>query len=177
MSNVLIGIIGVILFIGLALAGALFLGPRFQEATISSKVSAWSQGQAQIAQAVNMREVTEGAKVQAQTDTAAMTEALVKPGFMKTIPVNPVGADRYYVLRGPNGDFSGNATYVMNGFYATSTIDVKMCVEIARQAGLALDADGSPPTLTAPVGRTGCFRNKSGWGADDESILWAYTRI
>ena len=40
MSNVLIGIIGVILFIGLALAGALFLGPRFQAATISSKASA-----------------------------------------------------------------------------------------------------------------------------------------
>jgi len=40
MSNVLIGIIGVILFIGLALAGALFLGPRFQESTNNSRGSA-----------------------------------------------------------------------------------------------------------------------------------------
>ena len=40
MSNVLIGIIGVILLIGLVLAGALFLGARFQAAADNSRASA-----------------------------------------------------------------------------------------------------------------------------------------
>jgi hypothetical protein len=63
MSNVLIGIIGVILFIGLALAGALFLGPRFQESTNVAKASAFvSQGK-QIADAMNMYRLQEGQNV------------------------------------------------------------------------------------------------------------------
>src|SRR3546814_18801710 len=60
MSNVLIGIIGVILFIGLALAGALFLGPRFQESTNNSRPSASVQAVSQIASAANMFAVQEG---------------------------------------------------------------------------------------------------------------------
>src|SRR3546814_7999702 len=60
MSNVLIGIIGVILFIGLAIAGALFLGPRFQESTNNSSASASVQAVSQIASAANMFEVQEG---------------------------------------------------------------------------------------------------------------------
>ncbi len=60
MSNVLIGIIGVILFIGLALAGALFLGPRFQEATTNSKAAASVQIMKQIADAANLYTVQEG---------------------------------------------------------------------------------------------------------------------
>lgn len=54
MSNVLIGIIGVILFIGLALAGALFLGPRFQDSTNNSKAAAVVQTMTQLANASNM---------------------------------------------------------------------------------------------------------------------------
>ena len=57
MSNVLIGIIGVILFIGLALAGALFLGPRFQQSTNNSKASASVQAVSQVGNAANMANV------------------------------------------------------------------------------------------------------------------------
>ena len=74
MSNVLIGIIGVILFIGLALAGALFLGPRFQESTNNSRASAAVQAVAQVASAANMYRVQEGTAptaVGAAGDTAA----------------------------------------------------------------------------------------------------------
>lgn len=63
MSNVLIGIIGVILFIGLALAGALFLGPRFQEASNASKASAYVSEGRQIASAMQMYRVQEGVDV------------------------------------------------------------------------------------------------------------------
>ncbi len=177
MSNVLIGIIGVILFIGLALAGALFLGPRFQETSIASKASAWTQGQAQIAQAVNMKRVLEGASVQADATTPeAMRAKLVDSGFLKSVPINPGGADRYYVLRGPNGGFGGEATYVMNGFFLGDKGDERLCVEIARRAGISVPSDGSPPILSAPVGRFGCFRNDTGY-ADEGVGLYAYTRI
>ena len=177
MSNVLIGIIGVILFIGLALAGALFLGPRFQESVIASRASAWTQGQAQIAQAVNMKRVVEGLPVQADATTMEQMKALlVDTGYMKSIPVNPVGVERYYVLRGPTGGFGGQATYVMNGFFLGSKDDERLCVEIARRAGILTPADGSVPVLTAPVGQFGCFRNESGYAGEGLGI-YAYTRI
>jgi hypothetical protein len=177
MSNVLIGIIGVILFIGLALAGALFLGPRFQESTIASKASAWTQGQAQVAHAVNLMRLNEGSVVQADyTSMESMKTLMVDSGYMKSVPVNPAGIERYYVLRGPTGGFGGPATYVMNGFFLGNKDDERLCTEIARRAGITIPADGSPPVLTAPVGQFGCFRNNSGYAGEGVS-LYAYTRI
>ncbi len=82
MSNVLIGIIGVILFIGLALAGALFLGPRFQESTNNSKAAAMVQAVSQVAHAANMYQLQEGKKIPDGSPT------LLAPGYIKTIPVN-----------------------------------------------------------------------------------------
>jgi len=81
MSNVLIGIIGVILFIGLALAGALFLGPRFQEATNTSKASAYvSQGK-QIADAMQMYRVQEGTVVPINTPIDSLVGT-----YLKSVP-------------------------------------------------------------------------------------------
>ncbi len=60
MSNVLIGIIGVILFIGLALAGALFLGPRFQSASNDSKAAAMVQQLQQASDAAAMYTLNTG---------------------------------------------------------------------------------------------------------------------
>src|SRR3546814_303803 len=81
MSNVLIGIIGVILFIGLALAGALFLGPRFQESTNNSRASASVQAVSQIASAANMFEVQEGRIAAVISDAVVDNDALVEPGY------------------------------------------------------------------------------------------------
>jgi hypothetical protein len=79
MSNVLIGIIGVILFIGLALAGALFLGPRFQEATADSKASAHISQIKQIVDAAVMYKIQEG------SSTSSLT-TLVGAGYLKSTP-------------------------------------------------------------------------------------------
>lgn len=177
MSNVLIGIIGVILFIGLALAGALFLGPKFQDATISSKASSWSQGQAQIAAAVNMKETAEGMRVESTTDTNTLISGLVNERYLKSIPVNPAGSQYYYVLRNAAGGLGGPAAFVMNGFFDSDPTAVKLCTEIARRAGLVSGTANTPPSLDAPVGQTGCFRNPNGFGGDGTTLLWAYTRI
>jgi hypothetical protein len=87
MSNVLIGIIGVILFIGLALAGALFLGPRFQEASINSKASTEISQVHQVASAIALFELQEG-----ETYTSAKQARLV-PEYLKTLPRNTGGSN------------------------------------------------------------------------------------
>ena len=89
MSNVLIGIIGVILFIGLALAGALFLGPRFQESTNNSKASAAVQAVSQVANAANMRATQEGITF---LGSEPIDVALVNTQYLKSIPSNPTNA-------------------------------------------------------------------------------------
>src|SRR3546814_10250090 len=60
MSNVLIGIIGVILFIGLALAGALFLGERFLGTKTDSEAARFIAEGAQIANAYELFGIQEG---------------------------------------------------------------------------------------------------------------------
>jgi hypothetical protein len=88
MSNVLIGIIGVILFIGLALAGALFLGQRFQDATLNSKAAAVMTGIKQIADAVEMRKLQEGKNL----IKSGQVDFLVGEGYLKAVPKSPSNA-------------------------------------------------------------------------------------
>jgi hypothetical protein len=89
MSNVLIGIIGVILFIGLALAGALFLGPRFQESSNSSRAAAAAQAVTQVANAITLRNVETGSPMLATND-AANLQTLITDRYLKAAPVNPM---------------------------------------------------------------------------------------
>ena len=104
MSNVLIGIIGVILFIGLALAGALFLGPRFQQSANSSRASAATQAVAQVASAIALRNVESGMPMMATSDTANL-QALLTERYLKAVPVNPMtgGAATFCIV-----DLPGN---------------------------------------------------------------------
>lgn len=92
MSNVLIGIIGVILFIGLALAGALFLGPRFQQTTANSKAAAVMSQIKQVSDAMNLEALDNGGLPQ----TCRNLEYLA-PRYLKNIPITPI--------TGKEGDF------------------------------------------------------------------------
>ena len=89
MSNVLIGIIGVILFIGLALAGALFLGPRFQESNNASKAAAAAQAVQQVASAITLRNLDSGQQMLA-ADDAANLQILLTEKYLKAVPTNPM---------------------------------------------------------------------------------------
>jgi hypothetical protein len=171
MSNVLIGIIGVILFIGLALAGALFLGPRFQEATLNSKASAMAQSVHQLASAANLYEVQEG-RTLTSANAGAVTNALVSAGYLKSPPVNPVAS---WTFDGNNdtGTYSGRVTVVHAGMPLNDT-NARICAILARQGGLTLGSDGSPPAqATLPSTKFGCFRAN---GYVDDVYL-AYERI
>lgn len=102
MSNVLIGIIGVILFIGLALAGALFLGPRFQESRTNAITSAQVQSLQQLANAANLYMSTENGVIDDPTGVVPSMD-LVTKGYLKTVPVDASGGGAYFVYRKNNG--------------------------------------------------------------------------
>jgi hypothetical protein len=146
MSNVLIGIIGVILFIGLALAGALFLGPRFQEATINSKASAEISQVHQYAAAIALFELQEGEKY----DTTKLSRLV--PSYMKTLPINTGGTNQagYYV-------YGTIPVAFMNLSYNGK--DKAICEAIQRQ--LTGDATVPIQTGTTIPNKAGCFTNPS----------------
>ncbi len=171
MSNVLIGIIGVILFIGLALAGALFLGPRFQEATLNSKASTMAQAIHQLASAANLYEVQEGRSLTA-ANGGAVTNALVGSGYLKSAPVNPV-AGWTFDGNTETGTYTGKVTVVHAGMPLT-TSNARICAIIAKQGGMTVTDDATPPAqATLPTNKFGCFRAN---GYVDDVYL-AYERI
>ena len=159
MSNVLIGIIGVILFIGLALAGALFLGPRFQESANTSKASAISSSIAQVAQAVEMYRLQEGREAPASTTLTAIV-----PGYLKTMPsTGGMGTANWYSLD-DDGDPAGKPTWILLSVVDDGTGRAKSaCAAVAKNAGTATAA-GLAPILQKPTGSFGCYQYDGSWG-------------
>jgi len=159
MSNVLIGIIGVILFIGLALAGALFLGPRFQESTNSSKAAAISAAIAQSANAVHLYEANEGKRI-----VVGDYPLMMEMGYMKTRPYEA------YVRDVDGGSLDGSKvdmimiSSTMNPSFASDEI----CRAYNRQVGSSgSDAVQSLPTAPMTM-RNGCFRTSAPLGLEPE---------
>jgi len=161
MSNVLIGIIGVILFIGLALAGALFLGPRFQESQNASKAAAAVQGMAQIASAVQLWQLDRGQKY-----PSGPADELVSSGFLKSRPANAIPTGGLFDTRSKEGTYVGDAYVVIAGLVRDEQT-TKICAEINRQI------NGSPtiPSTDGPTGQSGCFYNSGSWGGLDGMFL------
>jgi type II secretory pathway pseudopilin PulG len=149
MSNVLIGIIGVILFIGLALAGALFLGPRFQESTNNSRASAAIQAVAQVANAANMYRVQEGKTDYTLVKGAAntVTTDLVVAQYLKSVPSNPAGG--------------ADPSLATTGFVTIDLVTngAAVCDAINKQSGVTSNfaaTGGTGPT--AASGTQGCYK-------------------
>lgn len=140
MSNVLIGIIGVILFIGLALAGALFLGPRFQESTNNSRASAAVQAVAQVSSAANMFRVQEGRG-------AADADALVTADYLKSLPSNPTSGN-------------GAGLPALTGD-ANTTVGRRVEMTLGDNGGAVCEAinkqSGQADVIDAPTGTQGCY--------------------
>ncbi|RYF45923.1 MAG: hypothetical protein EOO38_15115, partial [Cytophagaceae bacterium] len=142
MSNVLIGIIGVILFIGLALAGALFLGERFSNSRTQSEAARYMSEGSQISKAYEMFRLNEGVYPDGEpssTDAAyAGADAdrrrliqLKKTGYLKSIPLG--------LSTGTNS--ADGAWYVNDergaafSYIGSETQHQKICAEARKQAG------------------------------------------
>ncbi len=152
MSNVLIGIIGVILFIGLALAGALFLGPRFQEATINSKAAATVQAIKQVSDAIGLRDLQEGNRLRA--DQSIVTE-LVGRNYLKSIPANPTSGPDLYTSDSTGNGSSDPVMYV--NIMMTSPQAKSICAAIVRQTGMTADGTIPDGTVVGPTHPVGCI--------------------
>lgn len=141
MSNVLIGIIGVILFIGLALAGALFLGDRFSNSRTQSEAARYMTEGSQISKAYEMFRINEGAyptglktdgTVYDSDETKARLVELKDKGYLKAIPQGSTATNS-----------TGGAWYIDGQRGAALTLigqdtsSKSICVEARKQAGIS----------------------------------------
>ena len=178
MSNVLIGIIGVVLFIGLALAGALFLGARFSQARISGMTASVMQMVSQTARAAAMRNVDTGTRLPADPLIATTLEL---GGYVRNSPYNPtrepgLAGDAAHPMRGvaEDGGFVGVGAAVVMQLSSDRLPDDEICAEIERLSfrGTVRTVDG------VPGGSDGCFRAGSGSGAGlIPGAFYAFSRI
>jgi hypothetical protein len=149
MSNVLIGIIGVILFIGLALAGALILGDDFKSSKSSTQAAKAVSDMQQIAAAYNMRRLKLGTTMSA-ADYSTNVAALV-PRFLRIAPTVPYGGGIYTT---PDINGNGAALPIHHVQARIGTIGDEsarnICKEIEAQTGAA-DPDAAIAAVTTPT--------------------------
>lgn len=162
MSNVLIGIIGVILFIGLALAGALFLGPRFQDSSNTSKAAAVVQNMMQVNSASAMFTANEGFEPHA----GFLEQELVGKSYLK---IRPPGVS--YVDQDGNGDGTAPARFTR---YIMTEDQVPVCRAVNQQL---LGSQTIPSVAVPTADRIACVRLNADWGATPSGTLLAIGRL
>ena len=149
MSNVLIGIIGVILFIGLALAGALILGDDFKSSQSSTAAAKIVSDMQQISAAMNMRSLKTGTQMVAtnyDTNVAALT-----PRFLKVVPTIPISNNGYRTvdIDGYGRNLPVHHIQALIG-PASSDRAKAICKEIEAQTGAADPEAAIANVATAP---------------------------
>jgi hypothetical protein len=165
LSNVLIGIIGVILFIGLALAGALILGDDFKSASSSSQAASLMSQLKQASDAGMMYKLKTGAGQLPSIETDFLV-----PRFLKTPAVNttsrPMAAPSSYWYA---PQFNNNlyldgyrepgpaAKYVLAPIGpSTDAKSRDVCQSISETYGVATIQDFTGNTDPAPANEAGC---------------------
>lgn len=163
MSNVLIGIVGVILFIGLALAGAVFFGPLMRGSVDEGKASGTSQVLAATATAVSIR------NRELETRTPSGSTVILAPDYLEKTPSNPVNGEAVYLLDG-SGSGSGPAVYAATRMPADN---IAMCEYLSKAGGGASveSANRVPPR------RMGCVRLASAMGPYAAGDYVGFARI
>ena len=186
MSNVLIGIIGVILFIGLALAGALILGDDFKSASNSTQASTLMSRMKQTADAIEMYRLKTG-----RSQVPVSSVAFLMTRFLKTMPVNPVPG----ATANPNSYFW--SIHLDNNLYPVqfdepayaakfvmATVGPKndakargICEAINESLGLTgidVDTTGGDPR---PTKQAGCLQGIGNEGTTNADYYIAYMMI
>ncbi len=133
MSNVLIGIIGVILFIGLALAGALILGDDFTNASAASKAAVITSQLQQGVQGIGMYQLKTGRAMSAGEYNTQGASLLV-PRFLKTMPVNTTKGPDIFAQDVTGSTTTGNV-YVLAAILPRQSSSKAICEAAAEAAG------------------------------------------
>lgn len=174
MSQMFIGIIGIVVVIGLAIAGAVYFGDQFQQSKTKSRAAAAVAGTSQVAHAARLAYATDGVALSVATNVTAQ---LVTPGYLKSIPSNPVVAANAPRL-------VTSAGVVASGVAQVATLDLgaaadKVCTQIGIQTGqLVSSATTAALAATFPSNVSGCIKADTGAGAGlTVGNFYAYTRI
>lgn len=169
MSSVLIGIIGIALFIGLAISGAIFLGPQFDAAQAHALAANSLQAVSSVASAANSYRFAKGYAMGAALDTP---QRLVSAGFLKMVPGNPVmptsGLYPHFVDgAGVDAANTGNvALWSPRYVFMSIGSDRDLCTMIGRQ--MQTFASGQQVSTTSVniadfnAKAAGCFRTSQG---------------
>lgn len=170
MSNVLIGIIGVILFIGLALAGALILGDDFTTTRATTEAATIQQQLSQVGAAYEMYRLKMGSRpVPASAFPHLVgreTMVALTPRFLKTLPPNTDRPNSWWFFVDENGDpNTRDPVYVMFNIARNDRSASKVCDAVAEMAGMA-DANGRARTFGKPPAdkAQGCYNYEGSWG-------------
>jgi hypothetical protein len=171
MSNVLIGIIGVILFIGLALAGALFLGPRFQQSANDAKASAAVQAVKQVTDAANMYRLETGKPIRLHESAK-----LVDDRYLKSMP-QIMGRGPFLIdAVGCAGCAGSEAEALGVGYYLGTDGEARrVCEAVSRQTGQT--ASGQPFAPTTSTMTRENHRNPTGCAlvtSNDEYYVFSF---
>lgn len=173
MSNVLMGLIGVVLFAGLAMMAASNFGSSFIESSNNGRAVAILSATGQIAQAVTLVRMTDGTTLDASADLEA---ELVVPRYLKVLPVNPILTVVPPILVTDAGATTGPGTAAIMDMGGQSR---PLCIAIARSSGLiGQNATNLPEAVTIPEHHNGCFKAGAGSsGAFTPGHYYAFTRV
>jgi len=168
MSNLIIGVIGVILSIGVAVAGASFLGANFTNSRVRTDATAGMETLARVAAAVQVRDRE---RELATSATSTLADILV-PAYLEDMPANPFGGPSLFLL-GDGGATTGPAAFVAMKVVGGNADSI--CDSISKQGlGPAVAPTASWPT---PARSVGCFKAASSLGsAVQAGELIAYAR-
>lgn len=173
MSQMFIGIIGIVVVIGLAIAGAVYFGDQFQQSRSKSRAAAAVAATSQVANAAQVFLAQEGGVVAAASDVTAQ---LITPGYLSSLPTNPMVPANVPRLMTGGGLLTGGADAAVIDLGAGAEV---VCRQIGIQTGqLASNATASATSVNIPNNISGCFRALAGGGAGlTTGNHYAYTRI
>lgn len=126
MSNVIIGIIGVIMFVGLAVAGATYYGPALMGSKIDAQASEYLSQSSQIARAIEAYSSDNG-RLPVDGSGTQPVSILVTSGYMKTPP--PGGRSPWV--------WSAPSKALLTPAGSDNAEGTKVCVAARKRAGMS----------------------------------------
>lgn len=175
MSNVLIGIVSVIIFIGLSLAGAIFFGDQVKKLTNDSRATAVIQVASQMANAINLHNVQEGESY--PTPLIYNTQMLVDNNYLKILPVSPVkgGSVMFTIAEmGLSAEFGTVNSVAKPAILVLAPLGVdnfEICEAAARQSnGTVVEVTDAASLQLATIHGTGCFNVTTTFGGTPAGV-------
>ncbi len=168
MANVLIGIVGIVLFIGLALAGASFFGPVLMDSTTEARASGVFQVMSTVSKAVVVRDRELGTLTSPSLDSSVLV-----PTYLEDMPVNPVSGSPISLLTSGGAAAGGMIRYIATRLPAT---EAKMCGYLNKQGG-NLNTYDVPVLAGFPAQASGCFRASGQIGVVSGGEYVAYMSV